>query len=124
MKRNGAQTENAAVQTAAPPKEEQQLSLFSPEALRAIGNEAARWRREVHDPLVAKRGPWKSDFTTVSGMEVNPLATPVDVADLDFQRDLAFPGQFPFTRGIHPTGYLGKLWTMRQFAGFGTAKQT
>src|SRR5713226_4998711 len=107
-----------------PPKEDQQLSLFSPEAIRAIRNDAARWRREVHDPLVAKRGPWKSDFTTVSGMEVNPLATPVDVAEVDFQRDLAFPGQFPFTRGIHPTGYRGKLWTMRQFAGFGTAKQT
>src|SRR6058998_228406 len=106
------------------PKEDQQLSLFSPEALRAIRNDAARWRREVHDPVVARRGPWKTDFTTVSGMEVNPLATPLDVGSLDFQRDLTFPGQFPFTRGIHPTGYRGRLWTMRQFAGFGTAKQT
>ncbi len=121
MKREAEQQKAAVLP---PPKEDQQFSLFSPEALRAIRNDAARWRREVHDPLVAKRGPWKSDFTTVSGMEVNPLATPVDVADLDFQRDLAFPGQFPFTRGIHPTGYRGKLWTMRQFAGFGTAKQT
>jgi methylmalonyl-CoA mutase N-terminal domain/subunit len=92
--------------------------------LRIIREEAVRWRREVHDPAVAKRGPWKKDFTTVSGMEVNPLATPNDVANLDFQRDLSFPGQFPFTRGIHPTGYRGRLWTMRQFAGFGTAKQT
>jgi methylmalonyl-CoA mutase, N-terminal domain len=107
-----------------PPKEEQQLSLFSPEALRVIRNDAARWRREVHDPAVARRGQWKTDFTTVSAMEVNPLATPVDVSNLDFQRDLAFPGQFPFTRGIHPAGYRGRLWTMRQFAGFGTAKQT
>src|SRR5207245_1854360 len=64
------------------------------------------------------------DFTTVSGMDVNPLATPTDVLNLDFNRDLAFPGEFPFTRGIHPSGYRGKLWTMRQFAGFGTASQT
>ncbi len=78
----------------------------------------------MHDPLAAKKAPWKSDFTTVSAMDVNPLATPSDVAELDFERDLAFPGQFPYTRGIHPTGYRGKLWTMRQFAGFGTAAQT
>jgi methylmalonyl-CoA mutase N-terminal domain/subunit len=109
-----------------PPKarDEEQLSLFSPEALSAIRREAVRWRREVHDPLTSKRGPWKKDFTTVSGMDVNPLATPTDIATLDFNRDLAFPGEFPFTRGIHPSGYRGKLWTMRQFAGFGTAKQT
>src|SRR6266852_4403843 len=107
-----------------PPGEDQQLSLFSPDALRAIRNDAARWRREVYDPVVAKRGPWKKDFTTVSSMEVNPLATPTDIANLDFQHDLSFPGQFPFTRGIHPSGYRGKLWTMRKFAGFGTPKQT
>jgi methylmalonyl-CoA mutase, N-terminal domain len=103
---------------------EHQLSLFSSEALKAVGAEEAQWRREMHDPLVAKKAPWKTDFTTVSAMDVNPLATPSDVAGLDFERDLAFPGQFPYTRGIHPTGYRGKLWTMRQFAGFGTAAQT
>ncbi len=107
-----------------PPQEDRQLSLFSAESLRAIRSEAARWRRDVHDPAVAKRGPWKKDFTTVSSMDVNPLATPNDVANLDFERDLAFPGEFPYTRGIHPSGYRGKLWTMRQFAGFGTPKQT
>jgi methylmalonyl-CoA mutase N-terminal domain/subunit len=106
------------------PETDQQLSLFSAEALKAVRGEEAKWRREVHDPLVAKKVPWKKDFTTVSGMEVNPLATPIDVGSLDFQRDVAFPGEFPYTRGIHPTGYRGRLWTMRQFAGFGTAKQT
>ena len=113
-----------SVLTAPPEPEAEQLSLFSAESLRAIRAEAARWRREVHDPIVAKRGPWKKDFTTVSSMEVNSLATPLDVANLDFERDLAFPGEFPYTRGIHPSGYRGKLWTMRQFAGFGTPKQT
>src|SRR5215212_8430232 len=104
--------------------QEQQLPLFSAEALKVVAAEKARWRREVHDPINNKRGPWKKDFTTVSGMEVNPLSTPADVASLDFERDLTFPGDFPYTRGLHPTGYRGRLWTMRQFAGFGTAKQT
>ncbi|HEX9161742.1 MAG TPA: methylmalonyl-CoA mutase family protein, partial [Thermoanaerobaculia bacterium] len=106
------------------PTEDEQLSLFSPEALSAIRSEEAKWRREVLDPMTSKNAPWKRDFTTVSGMEVNPLSTPQDVAALNFARDLAFPGEFPYTRGVHPTGYRGKLWTMRQFAGFGTAKQT
>jgi methylmalonyl-CoA mutase N-terminal domain/subunit len=103
---------------------EEQLSLFSAEAMSTVAIDEAKWRTETLNPVTSKRGPWKKDFTTVSGMEVNPLATPVDVAHLDFGRDLAFPGEFPYTRGIHPTGYRGKLWTMRQFAGFGTAKQT
>ena len=116
MKRE-AEREKAVV--LAPPKEDEQLSLFSPEALKAIRAEGEQWRGAV-----SKRAPWKKDFTTVSSMEVNPLSTPADVANLDFSHDLAFPGEFPYTRGIHPTGYRGRLWTMRQFAGFGTAKQT
>ncbi|MGC8780636.1 MAG: acyl-CoA mutase large subunit family protein [Anaerolineae bacterium] len=63
-------------------------------------------------------------FTTLSGATVQRLYTPVDVADLDYGRDLGVPGRYPFTRGIHPTGYRGKLWTMRMFAGFGTAEET
>jgi methylmalonyl-CoA mutase N-terminal domain/subunit len=103
--------------------DEEQLSLFSPEALAEIRKEQARWQREVQEPLVKKRGYWKKDFTTVSGMEMNPLATPVDVSGLDWN-EVGFPGEFPYTRGLHPTGYRGKLWTMRQFAGFGTARQS
>ena len=107
-----------------PKQEPKQLRLFAAEALSQVKNEEARWRREMHDPLAAKRGLWKRDFTTVSSMEVNPFATPRSIADLDYNRDLGFPGAYPFTRGIHPTGYRGKLWTMRQFAGFGMASQT
>src|SRR5438105_12722166 len=124
MARNQTESAKSSVVSKPPAARDEQLSLFSPEALSAIRREAARWRREVHDPLTSKRGAWKKDFTTVSGLDVNSLATPTDVADLDFNRDLAFPGEFPFTRGIHPSGYRGKLWTMRQFAGFGTARQT
>jgi methylmalonyl-CoA mutase, N-terminal domain len=62
--------------------------------------------------------------TTISGRPVEPLYTPHDIAGLDYARDLNDPGGFPFTRGIHPTGYRGKLWTMRQFAGYGTPGDT
>jgi methylmalonyl-CoA mutase N-terminal domain/subunit len=105
-------------------KEAAQLPLFSKETVEKVSAENARWRRETHDPVASRRPPWKKDFTTVSSMEINPLATAEEVADLDATRDLGLPGEFPYTRGIHPTGYRGKLWTMRQFAGFGTAKQS
>src|SRR5437764_8737727 len=92
-----------------------QLSLFKDDVLAQVRKDHARWRAEA-----AKKPAWKKDFTTISGMEVNPLAAPDDLASMD----LAFPGEFPYTRGIHPAGYRGRLWTMRQFAGFGTAKNT
>jgi methylmalonyl-CoA mutase N-terminal domain/subunit len=63
-------------------------------------------------------------FTTVSGRPIRPLYGPADVAHVDYARDLADPGQFPYTRGVHQTMYRGKVWTMRQFAGFGSARQT
>ena len=63
-------------------------------------------------------------FTTISGREIRPLYGPADVADLDPARDLGEPGQYPYTRGVHETMYRGKVWTMRQFAGFGSAEQT
>jgi methylmalonyl-CoA mutase, N-terminal domain len=66
----------------------------------------------------------RGSFTTVSGRPIAPLYTPADVASLDYTRDLGDPGEFPYTRGIHSTGYRGKLWTMRQFAGFGTPEET
>lgn len=63
-------------------------------------------------------------YTTVSGESVNVLYGPHDVADHDYMRDLNFPGEYPYTRGIHPNGYRGKIWTMRQFAGFGSPEDT
>jgi methylmalonyl-CoA mutase N-terminal domain/subunit len=62
-------------------------------------------------------------FTTISGAEVEPLSTPETVG-VDYERDLGYPGSFPFTRGVYPSMYRGRLWTMRQFAGFGTAEET
>jgi methylmalonyl-CoA mutase N-terminal domain/subunit len=79
-----------------------------------------RWRRQAY-----AAGPERTDelLTTISGVEVDPLATP-DNAGFDYARDLGFPGEFPFTRGVYPSMYRGRLWTMRQFAGFGTAAET
>jgi methylmalonyl-CoA mutase N-terminal domain/subunit len=66
----------------------------------------------------------RGSFTTISGRPINELYTPADIASLDYGRDLGDPGDFPFTRGIHANGHRGKLWTMRQFAGFGTPEDT
>jgi methylmalonyl-CoA mutase N-terminal domain/subunit len=68
--------------------------------------------------------PAEKPFTTISGRPIERLYTAEHVRDLDYARDLNDPGQFPYTRGIHPSGYRGKLWTMRQFAGFGTPEET
>jgi methylmalonyl-CoA mutase, N-terminal domain len=83
-----------------------------------------RWERETLEPVLRKRPERKARFETVSLDEVKRLYTPADVAEIDYERDTSFPGEFPYTRGIHPTGYRGKLWTMRQFAGFGTPEET
>jgi methylmalonyl-CoA mutase N-terminal domain/subunit len=74
----------------------------------------------------AAGGPAERDvpFTTISGRPIERLYTSGDLADLDYRRDLNDPGAYPYTRGIHPTGYRGKLWTMRQFAGYGTPEET
>src|SRR5438067_10119879 len=64
------------------------------------------------------------EFTTISGRRIDRLYTAEDLNRLDYARDIADPGEFPYTRGIHATGYRGKLWTMRQFAGFGTPEET
>ena len=66
----------------------------------------------------------QSKFTTVSGQEVDILSTPADIEQINYLAEIGFPGEFPYTRGIHDTGYRGKVWTMRQFAGFGTPEDT
>ena len=85
---------------------------------------ADRWEEQTLNPALARRPERKQRFETVSLAEVNRLYTPANLAQLDFAEEISFPGEFPYTRGIHPTGYRGKLWTMRQFAGFGTPEET
>jgi len=86
--------------------------------------ERENWEEQTLKPALEKHPERKKSFQTVSLEEVERLYTPEDTADVDFARDISFPGQFPYTRGIHPTGYRGKLWTMRQFAGFSTPEET
>jgi methylmalonyl-CoA mutase, N-terminal domain len=83
-----------------------------------------RWEREVLEPALKKAPERSIPFTTISGRPIDRLYTRDDLQELDFARDLNEPGQFPYTRGIHPSGYRGRLWTMRQFAGFGTPEET
>jgi methylmalonyl-CoA mutase N-terminal domain/subunit len=80
----------------------------------------AAWRKDLYEATPEREGEL---FSTISGLENEPLYTPEDV-ELDYERDLAYPGVYPFTRGVYPSMYRGKLWTMRQFAGFGTAEET
>src|SRR5919112_1568085 len=83
-----------------------------------------RWERDVLEPALKKSPERPIPFTTISGRPIDRLYTADDLAAFDYARDLGNPGEFPYTRGIHPTGYRGKPWTMRQFAGFGSARQT
>ena len=88
-----------------------------------------------HDAIKARTQAWRGayrepgqdgrlTFTTVSGDQIQPLYAPDDIAHINFLSDIGYPGEYPYTRGIHPTMYRGKLWTMRQFAGFGTPEDT
>ena len=83
-----------------------------------------RWEREQLEPALKKSPERSVPFTTISGRPIDRLYTAEDLPDFDYGRDLNHPGEFPYTRGIHPSGYRGKLWTMRQFAGFGTPEET
>jgi methylmalonyl-CoA mutase N-terminal domain/subunit len=89
----------------------------------AVHEGRERWEKAARASF-GRKAPRSADFTTVSGAAVNPLAGPDTLAGFDPERDLGWPGEYPYTRGVHPTMYRGKLWTMRQFAGYGTARQT
>jgi methylmalonyl-CoA mutase N-terminal domain/subunit len=86
--------------------------------------EKERWEHETLTPALERHPERKKSFQTVSLEEVDRIYTPTDVAKVNFAKDISYPGEFPYTRGIHPTGYRGKLWTMRQFAGFSTPEET
>lgn len=83
-----------------------------------------RWREETLEPTLRKMPERMEQFTTTSLYPIKGLYTPADLEDIDFDADVNYPGQFPYTRGIHATGHRGRLWTMRQFAGFGSAFDT
>ena len=99
--------------------------MFDQDDLRAIRDGKEAWEEETLSPVLDRFGERKETFDTdTGGQEVAPLYTPADVADLNYEEDLGFPGEEPYTRGVYPTMYRGRLWTMRQYAGMGTASET
>ncbi|MBS3819311.1 methylmalonyl-CoA mutase family protein [bacterium] len=88
-----------------------------------IKKDYSRWKKEKYDPSLQKKNTGKK-HETISGKKIKELYIPPDVEDIDYKKDLGFPGEYPYTRGIHSTMYHGRLWTMRQFSGFGTAEDT
>ncbi|MHA1936958.1 MAG: acyl-CoA mutase large subunit family protein [Candidatus Thorarchaeota archaeon] len=83
-----------------------------------------RWKETVVDKAMSKFPERKKEFKTVSGIPVKRIYTPLDTEAIDYQKELGFPGEYPYTRGVQPTSYRGRFWTMRQYSGFATAKET
>jgi methylmalonyl-CoA mutase N-terminal domain/subunit len=83
-----------------------------------------RWEEQTLKPALEKSPERQEVFPTLSGVPIHRLYTPADLSEFDYSQDLGDPGEYPFTRGIHPTMYRGKIWTMRQFSGFGSPEDT
>jgi methylmalonyl-CoA mutase N-terminal domain/subunit len=98
--------------------------MFDQDKLDEILRARDNWQETTFRQAIDRRAERSDEFTTISGEAVDCLYTPSDLPDFDLMRDLGFPGEYPYTRGVHATGYRGKLWTMRMFAGFGTAEET
>ncbi|MCL7451721.1 MAG: methylmalonyl-CoA mutase family protein [Anaerolineae bacterium] len=98
--------------------------MFDPKKLEALAERQKDWEEATLGDALDKHPERSDEFMTTSSEPVGRLYTPLDVADLDYERDLGFPGEYPFTRGVHATMHRGRLWTMRMFAGFGTAEET
>src|SRR5271167_1197666 len=96
----------------------------APAPPRAPSSQERAWEENTLRPTLEKSPERQSEFTTISGYPIRRLYTPADLAGWDATRDLGFPGEPPYARGIHATMHRGRLWTMRQFAGFGTAEDT
>ncbi|MDI6755099.1 MAG: methylmalonyl-CoA mutase family protein, partial [Thermodesulfobacteriota bacterium] len=97
--------------------------MFDQKKIEDIKNQSKKWNERVEKSL-DKNPERKKDFQTTSGIPVQRVFSPEDTAELDYQRDLNLPGEYPYTRGVQPTMYRGRFWTMRQYAGFGTAEDT
>ncbi|MBI3158397.1 MAG: methylmalonyl-CoA mutase family protein [Chloroflexi bacterium] len=98
--------------------------MYDRDKLKELKETSERWEETTLHQSLGKLPESKPEFITTSSEPINRLYTPLDVADLDYPRDLGQPGEYPYTRGVHPTLHRSKLWTMRMFAGFGTAEET
>jgi methylmalonyl-CoA mutase N-terminal domain/subunit len=91
--------------------------------LEELRDELQRWQTEVLEPALARSSERAESFETSTG-DVERLYTPLDTTDIDYGEEIGYPGEYPFTRGVQPTMYRGRLWTMRQYAGYGTAQES
>jgi methylmalonyl-CoA mutase N-terminal domain/subunit len=98
--------------------------VYDRKKVRKISEDKRRWEKETLDRVLSRSPERQSRFSTVSDEEVSALYTPDIMEEFDYGRELSFPGEYPYTRGVQPSMYRGKLWTMRQFAGYGTAEDT
>jgi len=98
--------------------------MYDKTKLTEIAAARDRWEETTLQQTLARAPERHKTFITTSSEPIERLYTPLDLPDFDYLRDLGFPGEYPFTRGVHPTMHRGRLWTMRMFAGFGTAEET
>ena len=98
--------------------------MFDPEEIKKIKEKQTDWEERTLKLAIDKFPERKQKFVTGSSAEIKRLYTPGDIKEADYNEDIGFPGQYPFTRGVQPTMYRGRLWTMRQYAGFGTAEES
>jgi len=98
--------------------------MFDKQKLEELQQALKKWEQTTLQKSLASMPERRSEFITASSEPIQRLYTPLDIADMDYLNDLGLPGEYPFTRGIHPTMHRGRLWTMRMFAGFGTAEET
>jgi methylmalonyl-CoA mutase N-terminal domain/subunit len=98
--------------------------MFEKEKLSHINESKKKWEENVLAKALNKAPERKEEFKSGSGLKVNRLYTPEDIANIDYEEEIGFPGQYPFTRGYQPTMYRGRLWTMRMYAGFATAEES
>jgi len=99
-------------------------TTYDKKKIEQLEKEHERWEQTTLSNWIKQSGERKKEFKNTSNASIKRLYTPEDVKELDYLRDMGFPGEFPFLRGVHATMYRGRLWTMRQFSGFGTAEQT
>jgi methylmalonyl-CoA mutase N-terminal domain/subunit len=99
-------------------------NLFDKKKVTETNESQRKWEKTTLSKYVQKSPERKKEFVTASNIPVKRLYTPSDIEKLDYLHDIGFPGEFPATRGVYPTMYRGRLWTMRQYAGFGTAEET
>ncbi|HKZ94808.1 MAG TPA: methylmalonyl-CoA mutase family protein [Candidatus Bathyarchaeia archaeon] len=98
--------------------------MFNEEQFRRIQVQEEKWKREILAKTLERFAERKKQFETDSKLPLERVYSPLHIEKVNYTKEVAFPGEYPFTRGIYPTMYRGRLWTMRQYAGFGTAQQT